>query len=63
MPFYPFLGEASPTKIDYRKKHTLILTSLLEDLAVDGCEILLGTTLKPLEPCWLQENRVRTQGF
>ena len=32
MPFYPFLGESSPTKIDYRKKCTLILTSLLEDL-------------------------------
>ena len=34
MPFYRFfLGwEGSPTKIDYRKKGTLILTSLLEDL-------------------------------
>ena len=32
MPFYHFLGEGSPTKIDYRKKGTLILTSLLEDL-------------------------------
>ena len=30
-----FLGEGSPTKIDCRKKGTLILTSLLEDLA--GC--------------------------
>ena len=30
--FYPSLGEGSPTKIDYRKKGTLILTSLLEDL-------------------------------
>ena len=29
---HPFLGEGSPTKIDYRKKGTLILTSLLEDL-------------------------------
>ena len=28
----PFLGEGSPTKIDYRKKGTLILTTLLEDL-------------------------------
>ena len=27
------LGEGSPTKIDYRTKGTLILTSLLEDLA------------------------------
>ena len=32
MPFYPFLGEGSPTKADYRKTGTLILTSLLEDL-------------------------------
>ena len=32
MPFRPFLGEGSPTKIDYRKKGTLILTSLSEDL-------------------------------
>ena len=32
MPFYSVLGEGSPTKIDYRKKGTLILTSLLEDL-------------------------------
>ena len=31
VPFYPFWGEGSPTKIDYRKKGTLILTSL-EDL-------------------------------
>ena len=28
----PFLGEGSPTNIDYRKKGTLSLTSLLEDL-------------------------------
>ena len=33
MPFSPFLGEGSPTKMDYRKKGSLILTSLLEDLA------------------------------
>ena len=35
MPFYPFLGEGSPTKIDYRrkkKKGTLILASVLEDI-------------------------------
>ena len=31
MPCYPFFGEGSPTKIDYRKMGTLILTSLLED--------------------------------
>ena len=34
MPLYPFLGEGPPTKIDYRKKGTFILTSLLEDLDV-----------------------------
>ena len=32
----PFLGEGSPTKIDCRKKGTLILASLLEDLVVLG---------------------------
>ena len=32
VPFYPFVGEGSPTKIDYRQKGTLSLTSLLEDL-------------------------------
>ena len=33
MPFLtPVLGEGSPTKIDYRQKGTLILSSLLEDL-------------------------------
>ena len=31
----PFLGEGSPTKIDYRKKGTLILASLLEDLVYE----------------------------
>ena len=37
MPFYQlFWGEGSPTKIDYGKKGTLILTSLLEDLAIFG---------------------------
>ena len=35
MPFYPFLGEGSPTKINYRRKGTLILNSLLEDLVED----------------------------
>ena len=38
---YPFLGEGSPTKMDYRKKGTLILTSLLEDLVL----------FKPPQPC------------
>ena len=30
MPFYPFLGERSPAKIDDRKRGTLILTFLLD---------------------------------
>ena len=36
MPFYCFLGEGSPAKIDYRQKATLILTSLPEDLDEHG---------------------------
>ena len=32
MPFSPFLGEGSPSKIDFRQKGTLVPTSLLEDL-------------------------------
>ena len=36
VPFYPFFGGRGPTKIDYRKKGTLILASLLEDLASMG---------------------------
>ena len=35
VPFSPlFLRQGSPTKMDYRKKGTLILTSMLEDLVV-----------------------------
>ena len=34
VPFYPFLGEGSPPKIDYWTKDALVLTSLLEDLDV-----------------------------
>ena len=34
MPFYPFLGEGSPTKIDCRKK--LVPLSLLEELDSDS---------------------------
>ena len=34
VPFYTFLGEGSPTKVDYRQKGTLILASLLEELAL-----------------------------
>ena len=37
----PFLGEGSPTKIDYRKKGTLILT-LLEDLEMLACKTTVG---------------------
>ena len=36
MSFYPFWGAGYPTKIDYRTKGALILTSLLEDLGVAG---------------------------
>ena len=32
VPLYPFLREGSPSRIDYRKEVTPILTSLLEDL-------------------------------
>ena len=43
VPFYPFLGEGSPTKIDYRKTKTEIgypfLTSLLEDLVTRYCPL------------------------
>ena len=37
-PSLPFLGEGSPTKIDYRRKKRLvhIQTSLLEDLVLLG---------------------------
>ena len=36
-----FFGwEGSPTKIDYRKKGTLILTSLLEDLVNFNLQVL-----------------------
>ena len=38
----PFLGEGSPTKIDYREKGTLVLTSLLEDLVEIGRNKLTG---------------------
>ena len=30
VPFYPYLGEGSPTNLDYRRKGTPILPSLLE---------------------------------
>ena len=44
------LGEGSSTKINYRKKGTLILTSLLEDLEIAGflfqCGFLIIGTLQ-----------------
>ena len=43
VPFYPLLlGEGSPTKMDYRKKGTLILSSVLEDLVGSITQWLLG---------------------
>ena len=36
VPFYPLLGEGSLTKIAYRKKGTVILICLLEDLALSS---------------------------
>ena len=48
-----FLGEGSPTKIDYRKKGTLILTSLLADLDNVGPCLLWGSPpLKQSEQSW-----------
>ena len=35
MPFYRFVGEGSLSKIDYRKKGALILTSPLKNLEKD----------------------------
>ena len=43
MPVYPFVEEGSPTKIGYRKKGALILTSLLEELvALDEPQVRTG---------------------
>ena len=42
VPCYPFLEEGSPTKIDYRKKGTLFLASLLEDLVLIGLIVVGG---------------------
>ena len=39
-PYLLDLGEGSPTKVDYRKKVPLILTSLLEDLDLHILESL-----------------------
>ena len=43
VPFYVFWGEGSPTKIDYRKKGSLSLASLLEDLGEKNLAFALGT--------------------
>ena len=52
VPCYPF----SPTRIDYRKKGTLILTSLLEDLVLHRVSFhvnLRRTLLRELDvPDW-----------
>ena len=51
MPFLtPFWGEGSPTKIDYRKKGTLIPTSLLEDLVAFPGGKMHGLGLAPRFP-------------
>ena len=57
MPFYPFLGQGSPTKIDYRKNqigyygygYQLILTSLLEDLDAAALGMLQQATAEVLK--------------
>ena len=49
MPFYPFLGEGSPTKIDYRTK---ILTSQLEDLGPRGFWTSLEVVLPEMAPAF-----------
>ena len=51
MPCYPFLGEGSPTKIDYRKKGILILTSLLKDLEVVVRQLTKRLTFCSTYPC------------
>ena len=43
----PLLGEGSPTKIDYRKKGTLILTCLLEDLVKVSTAVQLKRMVVP----------------
>ena len=42
VPFCPFLGDEPPTRIDYRKKGTLLLTSLLEDLCYPTVPAVFG---------------------
>ena len=55
MPFLtPCLGEG-PTKIDYRKKGTLILTSPLEDLDMDDSGGEAGVGAKSITPRQVEE--------
>ena len=44
-----FLGEGSPAKIDYRKNGTLILASLLENLAFFALRVSAWTLLCSFE--------------
>ena len=61
---YPFLGEGSPIKTDYRKKSgTLILTSLLEDgyrwiLDREGTFLIRGGSLKALRAIFWPSQRL-----
>ena len=65
MPLYKiFLGEGFPTRIDYRKKGTLILTSLLEDLVVCLTPCFEGTQgLPPLAGYLWQLRSTGFRGF
>ena len=69
--FCPFLGEGSPTKKILQKKGTLILTSLLEDLAAPSairCALLLSAdSLRPQElhltSKWLEAFAIGGAGY
>ena len=50
VPFTLFWGRVPPQKIDYMKKGTLILTSLLEDLEVTG------------DPFWICQEQMQQPG-
>ena len=62
MPFYQLFG-GSPTKIDYRPKGTLILTSLLEDLIVVGAPSLLARGRVPGRSCFRVPVRCHVWGW
>ena len=58
VPFYPFLGEGSPTNIDDRQKGTLFLTSLLKDLVLECFSLGWSIQNNPAlvaeaQACWL----------